>query len=92
MDVFRQDFLLQMQALREALKNGDAPVLQRVGHALKGALSNLSAPIASRIAGELESMGKSGETKLAGIKVKCLDDEVERVVQALETLCMDAVR
>jgi two-component system sensor histidine kinase/response regulator len=92
MDVFRKDFLLQMQALREALKNGDAPVLQRVGHALKGALGNLSAPIASRIAGELESMGKSGETKLAGIKVKWLDDEVERVVQALETLCMDAVR
>jgi len=92
LELFRGDFLGQMRALREALKNGDAAVLQRVGHALKGALGNLSAPIASRIAGELELMGMSGETTLSRSKVKDLDDEVGRVIQALESLCMEAVR
>jgi CheY-like chemotaxis protein len=91
LELFRADYLGQIRALRAALKNRDAATLQRVGHALKGALGNLSAPIASRIAGELESLGKSGETMLAGSKVKDLDDEAGRVIQALESLCMEAV-
>jgi two-component system, sensor histidine kinase and response regulator len=92
LELFRTDYLGQIRALRVAIENRDAATLQRVGHALKGALGNLSAPIASRIAGELESMGKSGETTLAGSRVKDLDDEAGRVIQALECLCMEAVR
>jgi signal transduction histidine kinase/DNA-binding response OmpR family regulator len=92
LELFRGDYLGQIRALREAVENRDAATLQRVGHALKGALGNLSAPIASRIAGELESMGKSGETTLAGSKVNDLDDEAGRVILALETLCMEPVR
>ena len=92
LELFRADYLGQIRALREAIENRDAATLQRVGHALKGALGNLSAPIASRIAGELESMGKSGETTLAGSKVNDLDDETGRVILALESLCMEPVR
>ena len=92
LELFRADYLGQIRALREAIENRDAATLQRVGHALKGALGNLSAPIASRIAGELESMGKSGETTLAESKVKDLGDEAGRVILALESLCMEPVR
>jgi two-component system, sensor histidine kinase and response regulator len=91
LELFRGEYPGQIRALREALKDRDAMVLQRVGHALKGALGNLSAPIAARIAGELESIGKSGETKTAGSRVNDLEVEAERVIQALESLCMEAV-
>uniref|UniRef100_E6QMD6 histidine kinase n=1 Tax=mine drainage metagenome TaxID=410659 RepID=E6QMD6_9ZZZZ len=90
--LFRGDYPGQIQALREALKNRDAATLQRVGHALKGTLGNLSAPVASQIAAELESIGISGETDLAECKVNALDNETGRVIQALESLCMEKVK
>ena len=92
LELFRGDYLGQIRTLREAIRNQDAATLHRVGHALKGALGNLSAPIAARIAGELESIGKSGETTLAGNKVDELDHEAGRVIQALERLCMETVK
>jgi two-component system sensor histidine kinase/response regulator len=92
LELFRGDYPGQIQALREAVKNGDAAMLQRVGHGLKGALGNLSAPIASRLASELESMGKTGETAPAGRTVNHLNDEIGRVIQALESLCLETVK
>jgi two-component system sensor histidine kinase/response regulator len=92
LDLFRADYPGQIRALREAIKNRDAATMQRVGHALKGALGNLSAPIASRIASELELIGTSGETTLAESKVNNLDEEAGRVIQALESMCMEAVK
>jgi two-component system, sensor histidine kinase and response regulator len=91
LELFRSDYPGQILALREAFKNRDATALQKVGHALKGALGNLSAPIAARIAGELESIGKSGEVSSAGSKVNDLEVETGRVIEALESLCMEAV-
>ena len=70
----------------------DAAGLQRVGHTMKGALGNLAAPIASRIAAELESMGESGDIALAGSRVSELEEELRRVVETLEGLCLEAVR
>jgi two-component system, sensor histidine kinase and response regulator len=92
LELFRGDYPGQFRALRMALKNRDAAAIQRLGHALKGALGNLSAPIAARISGELESMGRSGETMSAESKVNDLDVEVARVIQALESLCVEAVK
>ena len=92
LELFRGDYLGQIRALREALRIRDAATLHRVGHTLKGALGNLSAPIAARIAGELELIGKSGDTTLVGNKVNELDHEAGRVIQALEGLCMETVR
>jgi HPt (histidine-containing phosphotransfer) domain-containing protein len=63
-----------------------------VGHALKGALGNLAAPIASRLAGEVESMGKTADIALAGTKLTELEQELPRVIEALEDLCLEAVK
>jgi len=92
LELFRGDYPGQIRALREALKNRDAATLQRVGHTLKGALGSLAAPIASRLAGELESIGMSGETSLGERKVNDLDDEAVRVILALESLCLETVK
>lgn len=92
LDLFRQDYPGQLQAAREAVSKGDAAALQRVGHALKGALGNLAAPIASRLAGELESMGRSGDIALAGTRVAELEEELPRVIAMLEALCLEVVK
>jgi two-component system, sensor histidine kinase and response regulator len=87
--LFRADYPAQIGTAREAARSGDAVALQKVGHALKGALGNLAAPIASRIAGELESMGRSGNVALAGIRVTELEEELNRVIEALEDLTVE---
>jgi HPt (histidine-containing phosphotransfer) domain-containing protein len=66
--------------------------LQRIGHALKGALGNLSAPVASNLASQLEAIGITGETARAADILDALDPEIDRVVQALEALCLEAVK
>jgi len=70
----------------------DAAALQRVAHALQGALGNLAAPNASRLAGELLSMGKLGKAASAGTKVTDLEEELIRVIEALEGLCLETVK
>jgi two-component system sensor histidine kinase/response regulator len=92
LEIFRGDYPGQILSAREAVMKGDAAALQRVGHALKGALGNLAAPIASRIAGELESMGKSGDIALMGTRVTELEKELPRVIEALEGMCLEAVK
>jgi CheY-like chemotaxis protein/HPt (histidine-containing phosphotransfer) domain-containing protein len=92
LELFRADYPEQIRAAREAVAGNDAVALQEAGHALKGALGNLAAPAASRIASELESMGKIGDMTLAGTRVTELEGELAKVIQALEGLCLEAVR
>jgi CheY-like chemotaxis protein len=92
LELFRADYPDQIRTARAAAAENDAATVQEVGHALKGALGNLAAPAASRIASGLESMGKTGDMALAGIRVTELESELAKVVQALEGLCLEAVQ
>ena len=92
LELFRADYPEQIRKCREVLVNDDAMGLQRAAHGLKGALKNLAAPAAANLAAELEAMGKSGDTTLAISKMMELEGEVERVVEALEALCMETAK
>jgi two-component system sensor histidine kinase/response regulator len=92
LELFREDYPSQIRTAREAVSRGDAAALQRVGHALKGALGNLAAPIASRIAGEIESMGRTADIALAGTRLTELEEELPRVIETLEDLCLEEVK
>ncbi len=92
LELLREDYPVQIFTAREAVTNGNAAGLQRVGHALKGALANLAASTASGTASELESMGRTGNTALAASKVNQLEKEIVRVIEALEGLCLETVR
>jgi HPt (histidine-containing phosphotransfer) domain-containing protein len=89
--LFRDDYPVQIRAAREAVKTGNAEALQRSGHALKGALANLAAPASSRLAGQLESMGRAGDTQFAAGKLADMEKELERVIEELESLCVETV-
>jgi two-component system sensor histidine kinase/response regulator len=90
--IFKGDYPGQIHSAREAVIRCDAAVLQRVAHALKGALGNLAAPIAARIATELESMGKGGDIAMADVRLTELENELPRVIEALEGMCFEAVK
>jgi two-component system sensor histidine kinase/response regulator len=92
LELFRADYPEQIRAAREAVAQNDAVALQEAGHTLKGALGNLAAPAASKIARELELMGKTGNMTLAGTSVTELEEELAKVIQALESLCLEGVR
>jgi two-component system sensor histidine kinase/response regulator len=90
--LLRESYPGQIRSAREAVLQSDAAALQRVGHSLKGALGNLAAPIGARIAYELESMGKSGDLRLAKTRVDMLEGELLRVMETLEGLCLATVQ
>jgi two-component system, sensor histidine kinase and response regulator len=92
LEIFCGDYPGQIRSAREAALKGDGVALRRVGHALKGALGNLAAPIALRIATELESMGKGGDIAMADSRVTELEEELPRVIETLEGMCLEAVK
>jgi HPt (histidine-containing phosphotransfer) domain-containing protein len=92
LDIFRRDYPQQIQAVRQAIADGDAPALQRVGHTLKGSLGNLAAPVASQIAADLESMGESGDLTRAADRMADLEAELIRVAEMLEEICLETAK
>jgi PAS domain S-box-containing protein len=91
LEIFRADYPLQIAKAREAIAQGDASALEHHAHALKGALINLSAKPASHMAAAIEAMSKHGETAQAASKLASLEEEVTRVLDALEGLCLETV-
>jgi two-component system, sensor histidine kinase and response regulator len=89
--IFREDYPGQIQNAKEAIARTDAAGVERVGHALKGALANLSATGASFVAGELETIGRSGELALAGAKLMDVEKEVHRAMETLDALSLETV-
>ena len=89
--IFRGEYPGQIQNAQEAIARKDSAGLERVGHTLKGALGNLSATGASVFAGELETIGRSGNLALAGAKLMEVENEVHRALETLDTLSLESV-
>ena len=83
---FREEYPGQIQDAQQAIARRDAAGVERVGHALKGALGNLAASGASKFAAEIETMGKLGNLSLAEAKLAETENEVQRVLKALDAL------
>lgn len=83
---FREEYPGQIQRAQEAIARRDAAGVERIAHALKGALGNLAASGASNFAAEIEAMGRSGNLSLVRAKLAETENEVRRVLQALDAL------
>ncbi|RXH54268.1 response regulator [Granulicella sibirica] len=90
-DIFRNDYPRQLQAVSACIRAGDAEGLKRAAHTLKGALANLSAIHASSIAADLEQIGDSGNLDQAQEDVDRLNEELPRVLTALDEVCREQV-
>jgi two-component system, sensor histidine kinase and response regulator len=83
-ELFLADVPAQLEALRKAIKGGDAPSVERVAHTLKGSCGNMGALRIATICAELQDMGHSGELERAPVLGERLEAEFGRVRKALE--------
>jgi PAS domain S-box-containing protein len=91
-EIFRSDYPKQIRIAQEAIQQGDAEGVKRVGHALRGALANLAAIRACEIALKIEEIGARGDLSLIGPAFDQLQEELSRVASSLDSLCQEAAR
>ncbi|MCH8062545.1 MAG: response regulator [Chloroflexi bacterium] len=75
-----------MEDIRAAIARGDAEVLQRTSHTLKGAVGNLQAHAVYEAALRLEMIGRSADLSGAEEALGKLNEEMNRLLPALEAL------
>ena len=74
-----------MEALRQAVTEGQPEQLKRAAHNLKGSSNNLGARTMAALSAELETLGKNGTVAGAAELVTGLEQEYQRVRRALAT-------
>ncbi len=81
--LFREDSLLRLHELRDALHNGNAQALSRAAHALKSSSGNIGATRMYSIAAMLEGSAMKGDIDGAGQTIDELAAELDRALEAL---------
>ena len=79
-----------IEAMRNALQQGDMRELERYAHSMKGAASNFSAYGTMSAASMLENDAKNGNSESAKASLATLEVAVERLLPQLANLCQGA--
>jgi two-component system sensor histidine kinase/response regulator len=87
--LFQQEAPHLLEAMRNALQQGDMAELERSAHSMKGAAGNLSAHATARAALRLEQNAKNGDAESANISLAILEGAVERLLPELADLCQE---
>lgn len=85
-EIYFTDTPQRMACLREAVERGDAAGLRFAAHGIKSSSMDIGALAFSAMAGELEKMGRTGDTVGAVERLERMEREYKRVVSALETV------
>jgi HPt (histidine-containing phosphotransfer) domain-containing protein len=83
-DIFLEQIGGMMDAIREAIKSGNADQLEKSAHRLKGSISIFSAETATQVAFELEKTGCSGDLQHASETLARLEQQITLFKPALE--------
>jgi HPt (histidine-containing phosphotransfer) domain-containing protein len=81
--MFLDDARSGLQALEEAVRDGDAPAVEQVAHMLKGSSGNMGARRMSALCAQLEDAGASGDFDRSPEMLERLREEFGRVDRAL---------
>jgi two-component system, sensor histidine kinase and response regulator len=76
------------RSVREAVKGTDFDALHRAAHTLKSSSASLGALVFSEICKDLEMMGRDKTIEGAKDRLRALEQEYERVREALERHCV----
>jgi HPt (histidine-containing phosphotransfer) domain-containing protein len=82
--VFSETYPDQLSELKNAIDNGDAPIVERAAHTLKGSVGTFSSKKALETAFRLETMGHDGNLQEAAEAYSKLEQEVEELEAALK--------
>jgi two-component system, sensor histidine kinase and response regulator len=80
---FLEDTPLQIQKLRDALKQGDFLRLERQAHLIKGAAMNMGGKRLQAVSFEIEVAGKNGDLSKAHLLMEKLAQEYDQLEKAL---------
>ena len=83
-DLYIEDGVERLSAVREAQGAGDGASLAEAAHALKGASSNFGAHLLQRLCRELVLLGRTGHVHSAAPQIEAVEREFRRVCKALE--------
>jgi HPt (histidine-containing phosphotransfer) domain-containing protein len=83
-EIFAADCPKRMNELGEALKAGNAHLINRTAHSLKGMVSGFGARQAQQLAEEMEHLGRSGDLEKASHLFPALTHEMSRVIEHLK--------
>jgi len=89
--IFKEEFPLQLRALREAVEAKDADRVAAAAHTLRGMLSNLAASQAAAAAARLEQMGRNKETSGFQEAFGVFENDASKLLPQLDA-CMAEVR
>ena len=81
--LFVDDAPVLLAAMRDALEQGNMPVLERSSHSMKGAAGNLCAQATSAAAAKLEKDAKSGDAVASKHSLVNLERAVELLLLLL---------
>ena len=78
-----------LNAMRNALQQGDMILLERSAHSMKGAAGNMSAQVTVDAASQLEQSAKNGDAESSRANLVALEGAVERLLPVLADLCQE---
>ena len=90
--LFLSDYPERLAAVREAVRRGDAGVLEKAAHALKGSLGNFGAKNAIAVAQQLETLARKGDLEAAQNLSVTLESELALLSDELRTLNMGPLK
>ena len=85
-DVFLTDTPPRLEAMTEAVANGDAEALMTAAHSLKSSAANMGALHLSALCRQLEAQGREGNHAM-GDDVAAAKQEFETVARLLREAC-----
>jgi HPt (histidine-containing phosphotransfer) domain-containing protein len=84
LEVFSETYADQLNALKKAIEDSNATMVERAAHTLKGSVGAFSAKKALDTALRLENMGHDGNLEEAATEFSKLEQEVEELHIALK--------
>jgi two-component system sensor histidine kinase/response regulator len=91
-ELFKEDSVLQIAAIRDALDKKQADVVRRAAHTLKGTCGNLGVPEAAATALELEKLAAAGDLSRARESLLVLEEKVQRAGKLLDEVKQECLR
>ncbi|MFC1735257.1 response regulator [Candidatus Hydrogenedentota bacterium] len=82
-DGFLEDIPREIGALKKALEENDAPLIERQAHTIKGASANVGAEALRQVASEAENAAKAGNLEKAASQTLEIEEQFEILKEAI---------
>jgi signal transduction histidine kinase/CheY-like chemotaxis protein/HPt (histidine-containing phosphotransfer) domain-containing protein len=83
-DLFKSDVGVRLEALHQAVEDGDAEQMRQLAHGIRGAAGNMGGRTLAEICGQMEALGRAGTVEGAAALLPDIRSHYEQLRTALE--------